>query len=341
MNRIGRSLAVVVTAGVLATPAFAQDTTAIQPGEWRFATTLGLNLAQSSFSSNWAGGDQGSIVWTLLTDATAERQFQTLNWKNVLQLAYGQTAQQRRDPNDPDRLVWDRPDKTTDLIMFESTGRWALGAYVDPYVALRLDSQFRDQSSPLGEISFNPIKLKESAGIARVLRKTADSEAITRLGFGFRQTMAQSFVDPVTLEKDRFVANDGGIEWQTEVTQPLLAKRVLYKSQLLVFQPVFYSGSDDVEAFDVRAAAAFPGHEAVADFWKATDVNWQNTFSAQITKHLGVNLLVQWVYDKFDVAANVDPELPLDVLVAEVDRNVRKAGQFKETLALAFTYALF
>ena len=29
------------------------------------------------------------------------------------------------------------------------------------------------------------------------------------------------------------------------------------------------------------------------------------------------------------------------VLTAEVDKNVRKAGQFKETLALALTYQLF
>jgi hypothetical protein len=52
-------------------------------------------------------------------------------------------------------------------------------------------------------------------------------------------------------------------------------------------------------------------------------------------------LFAQWVYDKFDAAANVDTTLPLDVLTAELDRNIRKRGQFKETLAIGLTYRLF
>lgn len=312
------------------------------PGPWKFGATAGVNLSQSSFSSNWAGGDKGSIVWVLNSDVTAQRQFSRIfNLSNLLQLAYGQTARQVPDPANPRELKWDTPDKTTDLIAFESVGRFSLESWVDPYFSLRLDTQFKDQSSPIGDIPLNPIKLKETAGVARVLKKTEDSEAITRLGFGFRQTLAKSFTDPVTKAKQSFTANDGGFEWQTTMTQPVLQKKVLYKGTLLVFQPVFYSKSSALEDFD-RAALAFdPTREPVADFWKATDVNFQNLFSAQITKYLSTNLFVQFVYDKFDAAANVDNTLPLDVLVAEVDRNVRKAGQFKETLALGITYRLF
>jgi hypothetical protein len=70
-------------------------------------------------------------------------------------------------------------------------------------------------------------------------------------------------------------------------------------------------------------------------------VNFQNTFSAQITKTLSVNLFAQWVYQKFDGATNVDNTLPIEARIPQVDRGIRKAGQFKETLALGFSYRLF
>lgn len=76
-------------------------------------------------------------------------------------------------------------------------------------------------------------------------------------------------------------------------------------------------------------------------FARDVDVNFQNELSAQITKVVSANLFAQWVYDKFDGSADLDPALPFAVRHAEVDRTVRRAGQFKETLALGITYRLF
>ena len=329
----------------IAAPSRAQDP-ANAPTPWKFGAVVGVNLAQSSFSDNWKGGDRGSFVWVANADLTLERQFtQRFNLTNKLQAAYGQTAQQRPDPNDPKARVWDPPQKSTDLLALETVGRFSLDKLVDPFFAFRGETEFVDESSPIGKIRFNPITLKETAGVARVLEKTEDREAITRVGFGFRQTIARSFTDPVARTKESFTATDGGIDWQTTVTRPILKKRILYKGSLGVFKPFFYSKSDDLEEFDALAdsAAAANGtsHGPVADFWKQVDVNAQSTFTAQITKLLSVNLFAQWVYDKFDAAANVDTTLPLDVLTAELDRNIRKRGQFKETLAIGLTYRLF
>ena len=312
-----------------------------EPGPWKLTTVLAANLSQSSFSSNWAGGDKGSIVWVLGANTTAERQFsRSFNLLNTLQLAYGQTSKQVDDGTGG--RVWDTPDKTTDQLLFESVGRWTTSGYVDPYLSLRAESQFEDQSNPLGVLRFNPIKLKESAGIARVLRKTADAELITRVGFGFRQAFGRTFVAGPPVAKESFSTNDGGFEWQTSVKQPILEKKVLWTGSLLVFQPVFFSGSGDLETYDDEARVAFgAGHENVADFWRTADLGAQSTFSAQITKSLGVELFAQWVYDKFDNAANVDSAQPLAVRDAEIRRNIRRAGQFKETLALALKYRLF
>lgn len=314
---------------------------AAEPGPWKFTSVLGANLSQSSFSSNWAGGDKGSMVWVLGASATAERQFSTrFNLANTLQLAYGQTSKQVDDG--AGGRVWDTPDKTTDQVLFESIGRWTTQGFVDPYLSLRAETQFEDQSNPLGVVRFNPVKLKESAGIARVLRKTADAEALTRLGFGFRQSIGRTLVAGTPVGKESYSTNDGGFEWQTTVKQPILEKKVLWTGSLLVFQPLFFSGSGDLETYDDEARVAFgAGHENVADFWRTADVSAQSTFSAQITKSLGVELFAQWVYDKFDNASNVDAARPFVARDAEIRRSIRKAGQFKETLALALKYRLF
>ncbi|MGQ0720100.1 MAG: DUF3078 domain-containing protein [Candidatus Eiseniibacteriota bacterium] len=316
----------------------AQGDAPAEPGPWKYEATLGLNLSQSAFSDNWAGGDQGSITWVLKSDLGAERQLtRKFHWANDLQLAYGQTAQQNTDAASG-KKSWSAPDKTTDLIQLESLGRFTLNRWVDPYVGFRLESQFIDESSPVGQILFNPVRLKETGGVARVFQKTETSELISRAGFGFRQNIARTFTDATGDETESFSTNDGGFEWQTDAKAPLAGGKIQYKGQLLVFVPVFYSQSGDLEDFDAIALGADPGREEVADFWRIPDVNFQNTFDAKITEWLSVNLYLQWIYDKFDAATNVDTSVAAPQLIAEVDGGIRKGGQFKQTLALALSY---
>ncbi|HET7225585.1 MAG TPA: DUF3078 domain-containing protein [Candidatus Eisenbacteria bacterium] len=342
---LSRACVLAAALMALAGSAVADDHKPEPPGPWKYVVGLGLNLSQSEFSSNWAGGDRGALVWVFSSQSTAERQFSTtFNWTNSLKLAYGQTANQARTSAG---LHWESPDKTTDAIAFESLGRWTLGGPLDPYFAFDAASQFEDQSDPRGTIDFNPIELKESAGAARMLYRTDDSQALTRLGFGFREVLAKAFTDPLGQSRRSFSSEDGGIEWQTDVTQPTLHKKVLYKGTLLVRQPVFYSKKDDLKKVDDALRAAYAGRESIADFWKATRVNFDNNFAAPITKNLGVNLAVTWVYVKFDAAALVDPALAAsadpavrDAYARQIDKNVRKAGQFREVLSLAITYRL-
>jgi hypothetical protein len=338
MSKLAATLALALCA--LAAPARAADPpTPVEPGHWKLTTLFKLNLSQSTYSSNWAGGDHGSVVWVLGSDTKAERQFsRQVNWANQLQLNYGQTLQQEPESEGSTQLVWASPRKTTDLIQLESTARFTLGGWVDPYASLRFDSQFRDESNPYGAINLNPIRLMETAGMARVFQKTAERELISRLGLGLRETFSRTIVDPVTKHLESYTARDGGLEFQTQVTQPMLEKKVLYKGKLLVFLPVYYSRSGDLETFDQEAIALDPTRESVQGFWRAPDVNFQNELTTQITKLVGVSLIVQLVYDKYDQSTNVDPKLPLGDRIQLVDRGVRKAGQLRETLALTFSY---
>ncbi len=330
------------TAEPTAPPPAVADSMALNPGAWQEDWTLGVGLTQSAFSANWSGGDKGAFAWTARTEFIAERQFsRRFNWKNSLWLAYGQTARQERNPDDPDQLDWQPPEKSTDLIAFESTARWTLQKWADPYASFRLDTQFADESSPYGTINLNPIKLKESAGLAKVFRKSETREFITRLGVGARQTFGQSFVSVDPLETGSFFANDGGFEWYTTVKEPLAGGRIVYRGDLLVFAPVFYSGAADLELYDAQAVDSIPGHRDVQDDWRVPDVNWRNWFSTKITKVITVDLFLQFVYDKFDTAANLDPSNGFPVVDTEVKRNLRPAGQFKQTIALGLTVQVF
>lgn len=325
------------------------DTTArpTDPNAWKWSSTFSLNLSQSTFTSNWAGGDNGSVVWVFKTLTTAEKQFSpSFVLSNLLDVSFGQTARQVDTPTGD--LAWESPDKTTDVIRLESVGRWTLGGFADPYAAVSVESQFLDQSDPRGTIDFNPFRIKESAGLSKVLFKSDDREGIARFGGAARQTVGQAFVDPLGLEKTDFVANDYGLEFQLDIKQPMLDRKILYQGTLLVLQALGYSESEDLEAVDDALRAADPTRESIADFWRTTDVNFRNDFTAKITDNFGVTLAMQFVYDKFDVAALVDPELAASgdpavqaAYAAQIDKNVRKAGQFREVFALVVSYRLF
>lgn len=311
------------------------------PGPWKFGVDFGINLSQSGYTDNWAGGDMGSVGWLLKFDGKADRQVSSkFNSSTLLQLGYGQTTLQEADPADPTHRRWRSPEKTSDLILLESVGRFTLQRIMDPYLAFRLDSVFLDDTDPIGTFEFNPLKLTETAGLARVFSKTENSELIGRVGFGFRETHGRVFADSTGDKISSFWTTDGGLELQFTSTQPLLDKRVLYQGKLLFFYPLFYSSSGALQDFDELALAVDPTRAPVADYWQTVDINFQNTFTTQITKVLTVNLYMQLVYDKFDAATNVDTSIPIDMLVREVDGGVRKAVQLKQTLALGLTFKL-
>lgn len=345
MSRMRRLLAALLLSTAFASPAASQSEPAavIDSTAWKFKGVALINASQSAYSSNWTGGDQGNWVWVARFDGSAEKQVSPkFNLLNQLVVAYGQTGRQQPDPTAPGQRVWDSPDKTTDQIMFESVGRFTLGAFADPYAALRMDTQFLDQSQPNGTLNLTPIRFKISAGLAKVLIKNPDTEVISRLGLGGRITTGTAFTEvPPSTVTEGYTNTDAGIEWVTTAVTPLLAKKVLYKGTLSFFQPFMYSQADALKDYDEVATAFEPGHVAIADYWKVADINFENTFTAKITENLGVELMAQLIYNKFDSQGNVDVTTAPDVLVPQVQRNVRLAGQFRQTLALSLSYRIF
>ncbi|MDH3215897.1 MAG: DUF3078 domain-containing protein, partial [Candidatus Krumholzibacteria bacterium] len=163
--------------------------------DWRVLSDVNLTLTQNAYSDNWAGGESGSMSWTLNSNTIAEKQIlKGVFNKNTLKLSYGLTYNQDTETN-----TWDSGNKSTDLIDLESTFRWTLGTFVEPIIAFRGITQFVDQSEDAIDDAllpanaskkdrlFNPLDLTESVGVARVFVKEETREWQARLGVAAKQ----------------------------------------------------------------------------------------------------------------------------------------------------------
>jgi hypothetical protein len=275
---------------------------AVSAEPWTLSADVNLTATQSAFSDNWVGGEAGALSWALNSNWLAEKQLNPkLHTKNTLKLLFGQTHNQ-----DLETKNWSKPVKSNDLIDFESVLRITMGWFVDPYAGLRIESLFLDQSDPELERYINPVKFTESVGIAKVFFKEENRELMMRLGAGFRQFLDRDRYDAASDTRDNFTSNDAGFIFDADFKTPLAGDKITYQSKLTVYQAYYYSEKEVLEGLPE------------GDYWKAPDVNWENTFSAGITEYLMVSLYVQLLYNK------------------EVDL----AGRFKQTLALGFTYKL-
>jgi len=269
---------------------------------WEKSFNLGLNITQAAYSDSWEGGEAGSFSWVANADGVFKRQVSPkFNLKNTVKLAFGQTHNQ-----DVETKKWAKPEKSTDKIDLEALGLFTLHKWVDPYVAFRFESQFFDASIDTNKRYINPITLTESAGIARTLLKKDKDEILSRLGLAIKENINRDAVspdDPTTTEN--ITSLDGGLESVTDVTM-VFNDKLGYVGKLGLYRAFFFSKKDD-----------FEGTEA-EDYWKAIDVNLENTITASISKYIQVTFYTQLLYDK----------------------QISKKGRLKETLALGLTYKL-
>jgi len=269
---------------------------------WALSVDANLTLTQNAYSDNWAGGEAGVLSWTSNSNALAEKQLHSwLHTRNTLKLSFGQTHSQDRETK-----AWAKPVKSNDLIDLETVWRFTLGGFVDPFVSGRLETQFLDASDPAKERIFNPLTFTESFGVARVLIKGDKREWTNSLGAGLRQHLNREALDTLPNKRQTETTNDGGLSFVSDFHTPMAKERIAFTSKLSLFQALFYSEADKLKG-QVRE-----------DYWKSLDVNWENTFTASISKYLMVNLYMQLLYDK----------------------EIARGGRLKQTLSLGLTYKL-
>lgn len=273
---------------------------ALAAGPWKIDLEKNITLTQNAYSDNWVGGEASALSWVFNSNSLAEKQLhEKVHNKNTLKLAFGQTHNQ-----DVGTKKWASPVKSTDLIDFETVFRFTLGAFVDPVAAGRIETQFLDASDPDKDRYVNPVKITESIGIAKVFIKDERREWTARIGAATRQFINRDALDPVSGERETQTSSDTGLEFVNDFKTPLAGDRITLTSKLTVYEALFFSEKDELEGLPEE------------DYWKSPDVNWENIFTASITKYLMVNLYVQLLYDK------------------QIDRG----GRLKQTLSLGLTY---
>ncbi len=267
--------------------------------EWEIKSDFSFLMNQSAYSNNWNGTEMGGVSWTAKINGSAQKQLKDyLHNRNTLKLAFGQAHQQGVDENGD--KYWAKPEKSADIIDLESMFRFTLKKVVDPFVAVRLESQFIDESQEDNTRTFNPVLITESAGVAHIFYNEETHRLSTRFGAAARQHIDRNSRDENGDQKTDTVT-DGGLELVGEYMKAL-NETVTFESKLNVFQALFNSESDDLPNDD----------------WKSTDVTWLNTLNAKIWKSLTVNLEVEMVFDK------------------QQDHDV----QYRENLALGFSYSI-
>lgn len=266
--------------------------TAAAATESEKSADLGLVINQSGYSDSWSGDELGTLNWTFTADIATKRPLTpSTTWQNQIKLAYGKTRNEVR--NGDGSKDWGDSEKATDRVFWESMVKFSEGHYVNPYFAVTWETQFKDGADNM----FNPSLLVESAGLGRTLLKNEQTEVFSRLGLAYRQRLAKG-ADTVT---------DGGLDWVTDVSHTF-NEQLKAVTKLRVFQAFTSSADDDL-----------PVGDPAKDYWKTTDVAWETTLSASVSKYIQTTLFWEVLYDK------------------EIDTDAR----WRDVFGVGVTYKLF
>jgi len=327
---------------VALSPTFVHAADELIPGRWYATAEAGLNLTQAAYSDNWRGGENSSLAWSSVLSATARRRFHnSVEWNNVLKLRFGQQYQQSTRSDGSRR--WSAPEKSEDKIDFESIGLISRDWKVDPYVSGRFASQFLDVSDPnRRSVPINPITVRESAGVAKLLLQNKDESVLVRFGFTGRQNYRRLFIDPVSTTKEGKFTNDSGIELQGDWRLRILENRVVWVAKASIYKPFSWSEADKFDRVAADSLASAGIARAVNDFSTAVDVSWENEFTTEVTRWVSFSLYVELVWDKYD--NSVTPILNAGgnqiANAAAVHDAIRQAVQWKQSFAAGLTFHL-
>ncbi len=263
-------ITVVCTAVLCAS---AQEATQSNSG-WKYTVLTNLTLTLNTYSDNWAGGEFSAFSWAWQFNGTAEKALAPwVKSNNTLKLAFGQTALQDSAKN------WGELKKSTDLIDLETMARFTLKSVVDPFVGVRVVSQFSDQRVENATYYGNPIVITESFGAIRDIIKNERLDWTARLGGALRQSID---LNEDTVVQPETIINDGGIEFVTNLKAKTEDNRISYLTQVKVYEALFSS---------------IPGSDTLNE-WRYPDVLWENTLGITLAKYIMLNLYAQLIYDK-------------------------------------------
>jgi hypothetical protein len=275
-------------------PAFPAETT-----PWQIDVDANITLTQNAYSESWIGSERGAISWASKLNFVAEKQVAPVfNHRNTLKLEFGQTKTQNDDDS------WGKLMKSTDLIDFESLQRFTLSGWVEPFIAVRLISQFVDGTDTSQSHYVNPLSIFESFGIARTLVAADAAKWNARLGGAVNQLITRYTFDETHTDYYTKTVNSAGLEFVTELKSKLRDGLLDYTLLLTLYEALVSSEAEKTDGTPRE------------NFWRHPDINWENILSINLTKYVMINLTVQLLYD----------------------RELNASARVKEVLALGLTY---
>jgi hypothetical protein len=199
---------------------------------WKHSLVAALTLTQVSFT-DWAQGGENALSYALSVDGKSADEEPISSWINTYKFAFGQA-----------RLGNQGLRKSDDVIALSTVYTYKLDAYVNPYVAASLLTQFgKGFMYPIPDSGvqvsafFDPAFLTQTVGAGY---QSTDKTFRTRLGVGLREIITSSFNqyadDPKTPEIEK-TAVDGGFESVTNLDWNM-AENILFTTQLELFDPV-------------------------------------------------------------------------------------------------------
>lgn len=257
-------LAVLMLAQV--SPAICEEEEKPVPLGWDNELLAYLNLSQAAFD-NWSAGGENTMGWQtgvigIFTNYAPRRE-----WVNSLRLTYGMQKTGDQEAR-----------KSIDEIRLGTVYNYIARYHVDPYVALKFESQFAKgyeySDSDKMEISgfMDPGYFTESAGLGK---KFFGGIMRSRLGVAFKQTVTDKFPgpyadDPETEEIEK-VRSEVGAEWVTGVDWPI-SENLRY----------------------IMLVDAFSNMKASNEI----DVRWDNLLAAKVASFVTVSLDFRLFYDR-------------------------------------------
>lgn len=242
---------------------------------WEVDSDILLNFTQSAFSDNWTGTELSNITWAASSNTTARKQLKDwLRNKSTFKLAFGQTHSQKTDALG--EKYWEAPEKSTDKIDLETLMQFTLNAFIDPYAAARMESQFLDEVEGDETLPVNPMLFTESAGLMKSIINLDKTKLDLRVGGAIREHYDRRLDN---------VPTDGGVEAIADFRHAFATLNASYSSRLSAYQAFYNSEEDDLPTDD----------------WKALDYKWENMLSFKLWELVSLNLTADLLYDKEQV----------------------------------------
>lgn len=311
MKKFLLALCLIASAGVFAdghpkdSELFVQEAdSAVKDTTWQFNALLGLNFSQSYFS-NWAAGGQNSVSISGLTKFTLNYNKGKHSWENVLDMAYGQMAQDDQ-----------KPFKTDDKIDFASKYGYQMK---HPHWYYSLLFNFKTQFAP-GYIIDNGVELEPS-----VSDFMAPAFQYVALGFDYKPNAAFSaFLSPVTVKStyvniERLAPEFGLKEGQTSRHEFGAYAKVSYIHD--VFENV--NLNTKIELFSNYSENP-----------QNVDVNWETLITMKVNNWLSATLTTQLIYDD---DTKVVTSTTTDETTGEITQTYGPRLQFREVFALGLS----